>query len=116
MHRSTIRFLAFVVLALLGAPVAMHVVVHDLHDHYERLAMVTLDETGHGEHEHPVVSSPAPQVPNLTRVALPDALTPSAAAVTRSSITTSDRNVFSFGALRIDDDVGLQPLLSTYLI
>lgn len=45
MRRSTVRLLAFAVLALLGAPMAMHVVLHDLHGH------------GH-QHEHaqPVVT------------------------------------------------------------
>jgi hypothetical protein len=31
-------------------------------------------------------------------------------------VASTDRNVLSFGALRMDDDVGLQPLLSTFLI
>lgn len=35
MRRSTVRLSAFFVLALLGAPVAMHVVLHDLHAHHD---------------------------------------------------------------------------------
>ena len=116
MSRSTVRFFAFLVLALLGAPVAMHVVMHDLHDHHEEIAMATVAESGHGDHEHPVVSSAAPQLPDATRVALPVAIVPAATAATWTRVAAIDRNVLSFGAVRMDDDVGLQPLLSTFLI
>lgn len=118
MHRSTVRFFAFVVLALLGAPVAMHVVLHDLHgDHHDHeAAMAGVGESGHGDHEHPLVASPAPQVPSLTRAALPATIVPAATPATWASVAMADRNVLSFGALRTDDDVGLQPLLSTFLI
>lgn len=117
MSRSTVRLFAFVVLALLGAPVAMHVVMHDLHDHHgEHTDDAYEAESGHSDHEHPIVSSAAPQLPDVTRVALPVALVPAATPTTWTSVATSDRNVLSFGALRMDDDVGLQPLLSTFLI
>jgi hypothetical protein len=116
MRRPTIRFFAFVILALLGAPVALHVVLHDLHDHHDEVAVENVEATDHGDHEHPVISSPAPQVPSLTRVALPLAILPAATKATWSIVATIDRNVLSFGALRTDDDVGLQPLLSTFLI
>lgn len=101
--RRSLRFFAVFVLALLGAPVAMHVVVHDLHDH-------------HGDHEHPVVSSPAPEVASVVGVALPIATAPAATPVTWPSIAATDRNIVSHGALRTDNDVGLQPLLATFLI
>lgn len=116
MHRSTVRLLAVFVLALLGAPVAMHVVMHDLHDHHE--AATDGYEAGptHGDHEHPVVSSPGPQMPGLARAALPIVVTTAAAEVTWNRLTTEERNIVSLGALRTDDDVGLQPLLSTFLI
>jgi len=116
MSRSTLRLFAFVVLALLGAPVAMHVVMHDLHDHHGEHADAYEAESGHSDHEHPIVSSPAPQLPDATRVALPVAIVPAAALATWTSVASTDRNVLSFGALRMDDDVGLQPLLSTFLI
>lgn len=116
MSRSTVRFFAFLVLALLGAPVAMHVVMHDLHGHHEEMGPATVDGGGHGDHEHPVVSAPAPEVPSLTRAALPVAAVPAATAATWTRVAAIDRNVLSFGALRMDDDVGLQPLLSTFLI
>lgn len=116
MSRSTVRLLAFVVLALLGAPVTMHVIMHDLHDHHDEAAMAAVAEDGHGDHEHPIVSSSAPQFPDVTRVALPVAIAPAATPATWTSAAPTDRNVLSFGALRMDDDVGLQPLLSTFLI
>jgi hypothetical protein len=116
MSRSTVRLFAFVVLSLLGAPVAMHVVMHDLHDHHGEHADAYEADSGHNDHEHPIVSSPAPQLPDVTRVALPIAIVPAATSAMWTSIATTDRNVLSFGALRMDDDVGLQPLLSTFLI
>jgi hypothetical protein len=116
MSRSSLRFVAFIVLALLGAPVAMHVVMHDLHDHHDEVAEAYGAKTGHSDHEHPIVSSPAPQLPDVTRVTLPVATVPAATAATWTRIASTDRNVLSFGALRMDDDVGLQPLLSTFLI
>jgi len=116
MSRSTLRLFAFVVLALLGAPVAMHVVMHDLHDHHGEHADAYEADSGHSDHEHPIVSSPAPQLPDVTRVALPVATVPAAASATWTTVASTDRNVLSFGALRMDDDVGLQPLLSTFLI
>lgn len=113
MRRSTVRFFAFVVLALLGAPVAMHVILHDLHGHPHQAAAA---QPYHGDHEHPIVSSAGPEVPSLTPAALPVAIAPAATAATWTCSKTTDRNVLSFGALRMDDDVGLQPLLSTFLI
>lgn len=116
MPRSTVRLFAFLVLALLGAPVALHVVMHDLHSHHEEHATAYEHESGHADHEHPIVSSPAPQLPDATRAALPVETVPVGTPATWASIASIDRNVLSLGALRIDDDVGLQPLLSTFLI
>jgi hypothetical protein len=117
MRRSTVRLFAFFVLALLGAPVAMHVILHDLHDHHADHADAALMDRGdHGDHEHPVLGSHAPQVPNLTRAALPHLVTPATLPGTWTRITTAERNVVTFGALRTDTDVGLQPLLATFLI
>lgn len=113
MSRPTLRFFVFVVLALLGAPMAMHVVMHDLHGHHHEEAAMDAD---HGDHEHPVVASPAPRLPDATRVVLPVAVVPAATAATWTSVATTGPNVLSFGAWRLDDDVGLQPLLSTFLI
>jgi hypothetical protein len=115
MRRSTVRIFALFVLALLGAPVAMHVVMHDFHHHHDAHD-ATMIETGHGDHQHPVVSSSGPPMPNLTRTALPLVMTPAALPATWTRVAGARRNVVSQGALRMDDDVGLQPLLSTFLI
>ena len=116
MSRSTLRLVAFVVLALLGAPVAMHVVMHDLHGHHDEHSDAYEAESGHGDHEHPIVSVPAPRFPDATRVTLSVAIVPAATPATWTSVAASGRNVLSSGALRMDDDVGLQPLLATFLI
>jgi hypothetical protein len=115
MRRPTVRILAFFVLALLGAPVAMHVVMHDLHDHHDADAAM-IEHGGHGDHEHPIVGASLPQLPSLTRAALPIATMPAATPATWTVRMTAERNVVAHGALRMDDDVGLQPLLSTFLI
>ena len=117
MPRSTVRILAFFVLALLGTPVAMHIVMHDLHDHHEAAAdAAMLERGGHGDHEHPMVGSPAPQSPSITRAGLPIAATPAVSPATSTRLAAAKRNALSHGAVRMDDDVGLQPLLSTFLI
>jgi hypothetical protein len=117
MRRSTVRILAFFILALLGAPVATHVVLHDLHDHHHaHVDAAMTGHGGHGDHEHPIAGSAAPQSPSLTRVALPMVMTPAAVPVAWTAMTAAERNAVSHGALRMDDDVGLQPLLSTFLI
>lgn len=117
MRRSTVRILAVIVLALLGAPVAMHVVMHDLHHHHDANADAAMvGQGGHGDHEHPIVGSSAPQIRSLTRAALPIGTAPAAVPATWICMATAQRNVVSHGALRMDDDVGLQPLLSTFLI
>lgn len=116
MRRSTVRIFALLVLALLGAPVAMHVVIHDLHDHHDAHADAVMIDTGHGDHEHPIAGSSASPMPGLTRAALPVVTTPAVLPATWSRMATAERNVLSHGALRTDDDVGLLPLLSTFLI
>ena len=95
---------------------AMHVVMHDLHGHHDEHAEATMIDTGHGDHEHPIVSSSAPPMPSLTRAVLPVVTTPAALPATWMRMAAAERNVLSGGALRMDDDVGLQPLLSTFLI
>ncbi len=114
--RSTLRLFASIVLALLGAPVAMHVVVHDLGDHHHEHASASVHQSDHGDHQHPIVSPIAPQVPGVTRVAPAVAIVPARTTVTWAQIITTERNVMSFGASRMDDDVGLQRFLSTFLI
>lgn len=117
MRRSTVRFIALFVLALLGAPVAMHVVLHDLHDHHAEHADAAMIDSGdHSDHEHPIVGSSAPQISSVTRAVLPIVAEPRAELAMLPRVATTERNVLSLGALRIDDDVGLQPLLSTFLI
>jgi hypothetical protein len=117
MRRSIVRILAVFVLVLLGAPVAMHVVLHDLQGHHDAHAdAVLIHDAHHGDHEHPIVASPAPAAMRLTRTALPVALVVAPQPVTPRLASRAPRNVLSLGALRTDDDVGLQPLLSTFLI
>lgn len=117
MNRFRLRTVAVIVLVLLGAPVALHVVMHDLHHgHHDDLAIAFERQTGHGDHEHPVVSSPAPPAPSLVRVALPLEVPRTVTATTWIRIATADRNVRSFGALRMDDDIGLHSLHATFLI
>ena len=94
----------------------MHVVMHDLHDHHDEVAEAYDAKAGHSDHEHPIVSSPAPQLPDVTRLAVRVEIIPAATPATWTSVASTDRNVLSCGALRMDDDVGLQPLLSTFLI
>jgi len=116
MRRQTVRFFALATLALLGAPVVMHVVMHDLHHHAEEHGLAVERDASHGDHEHPIVSSSAPQVPSLTRLALTVFALPAATPATWTNATRVQRNVIAHGALRLDDDVGLHRLLSTFLI
>jgi hypothetical protein len=108
---------AFFVLALLGAPVAMHVVMHDLHTHDGEHADATTDDGDHTDHEHPIVSSSVPQVSSLSRAAQPAIAAPLPEPQRWTSIATDARNVIAHGAIRAtDDDVGLHSLFSSYLI
>lgn len=116
MNRSTIRIVAIAILALFGAPVAMHVVMHDLHSHHGLGAMAFERRSGHHDHEHPIVSSAVPQMPSMAGVAQTIPVPPAAASMTWASTARAERNVVAFGALRTDTDVGLQTLLSTFLI
>jgi hypothetical protein len=115
MNRSTLRGVALAVLALLGTPVAMHVVLHDLHDHHQAPPRTAFAEDDcHGDHEHPVVGSPAPTM--LARSAMTVAVISPVPTLTLVRHSSADRNRVSPGALRLDDDVGLHTLLSTFLI
>ncbi|HET8798330.1 MAG TPA: hypothetical protein VFO89_11620 [Thermoanaerobaculia bacterium] len=111
-----VRLIALCVLALLGAPVAMHLILHDLHDHPASRTEPAMIGGGHDDHEHPVVASPPPQIPSVTRAALPVIPATSVDPAAWVCRKAAGRNALSLGALRIDDDVGLQPLLSTFLI
>lgn len=118
MRRSTLRLFAVVILVLVGAPLAMHVVVHDLrqdHHHDESTQSYAKDED-HSEHEHPIVSSATSRVltPGSTLGPSVGMLTMSPAA--RSHAISGKRDLVSLGALRLDDDIGLQSFLSTFLI
>lgn len=115
MHSPTVRLLAFVVLALFGAPVAIHVVMHDLQGPHEEAPEASGAKAGHSDHEHPIVFASAPGLPTVTCAALP-ATIPATTPATWSRVAAGDRNVLSLGALRMDDDIGLQALLSTFLI
>lgn len=115
MRRKTLQLLAVAVLMILGAPLAMHVVLHDLHGHHDedRHQVLALSGDEHDTHEHPVVASPSSQLPPLTQVELPIEAAPSA---TTPPSPQTERDSLSFRALRLDDDVGLQALFSTFLI
>lgn len=115
MPRSTLRFFAIIVLVLLGAPVAMHVVLHDLHGHDDEATGTYASAADHGDHEHPIVSSPAPTIPGLVQIGLPVAAE-SKTVPLPVGMPGEERNTLTHGALRMDDDVGLQSLLSTFLI
>lgn len=116
MRRSIVR-LTILVLALLGAPLATHVLIHDLGDHPEPHHSPVMDIDGaHGGHEHPVTASSSPQIARAAvtvPVLLPASMTESAEP---APTLARDRNVIAFGALRLDDDVGAQALLSTFRI
>lgn len=117
MKRTTARLLAVLVLALLGAPVALHVVVHDLaghhDDHHDEVAMIS---ALHGDHEHPVVGAASSAAARVIRATLPLADPARSQPMAAIRAANADRNVVAFGALRTDDDVGLHTLLSTFLI
>lgn len=95
----------------------MHVVLHDLHGvhahHHEHADDAALIDEGHGDHEHPL-AAPAPV--RLTRTATAMAILTATQPSARVGVTSAPRNILSHGAVRIDDDVGLLPLLSTFLI
>lgn len=114
MRPTTLRLVAFVVLALLGAPVALHLVLHDLHHPGVQPASACLNHADPADHEHPVVSSGVQQLRAPSRSVEPVIVNPAPASFTSSSRV--ERNTVAHGALRLDDDVGLQPLLSTFLI
>lgn len=121
MCRKTLQAFVIMVLAVLGAPLAMHVVVHDLQDEHEhsdhhegRGSSPAIDFAETPNHEHPVVApastSVQPPVRATLAIASGTALTPPAPAKAR------ERSLLSVRALRLDDDVGLQALLATFLI
>lgn len=114
MARSGVRVIALLVLVLLGAPLATHVIVHDLHEHREAAEPASLDGGDHGDHEHPIVNAPAPA--RIVRSTIEAATVVIATRVTTTILVSEQRNVLSVGALRIDDDVGLHAFLSTFLI
>jgi hypothetical protein len=117
MRRSTLRLLAVLVLALLGAPLALHVVMHDLHAHESGHADAFSSDSAHVEHEHPIVSSPSPRVPGIWQALRPLIPTPLPEPQMRTRAAKDARNVIAHGAiLSTDDDVGLHSLFSTYLI
>lgn len=115
MSRRVLRSVAFLVLALLGAPVAMHVLLHDLHPHGDSAPAAIGEERGHGDHEHPVVSS-APAVTADARTVTTVVTVVPPVSVMLVHRASAHRNRVSPGALRLDDDVGLHTLLSTFLI
>ena len=114
MRSTTVRILAAIILALLGAPVALHVVFHDLHGHKGGTASAGVDLGEHGSHEHPVIASAAPEAVPPTD-ALCSVVVADAPSITFQRVGAV-RNVIAHGAARIDDDVGVQSLLSSFLI
>jgi hypothetical protein len=117
MPRSTVRIFAFFVLALLGAPVAMHVVMHDLLAHEAEHADAAANAGDHTDHEHPIVSASSPQVPGLCRAVQPLIAASLPEPRQWAGIATDARNVIAHGAIHsTDDDVGLHSRFSIYLI
>ena len=118
MRRSTLRFFALVVLAILGAPMAMHVVFHDLHqDHHDDGGgQFYTSGSAHGDHEHPIISPGAPPAPARSTSTQASVEFRTATSVTLSSCVAGNRNIIAFGALRFDNDIGPQSVLSTFLI
>lgn len=115
MRRGASRLFAVIVLSVLGGPLALHFVVHDLH-HAHVLDAEAFEAGAHGNHEHPVVGSSQPQVRHLNRSLLVPATFAQQSTMVVRQILSRERNFIAFGALRLDEDVGLQPLLSTFLI
>jgi hypothetical protein len=114
MRLTRFRATALLVLVLFGGPLAAHVITHDLH-HDENRGTLAWEESGHGTHEHPVLTSAAARVSAALRTVMgrvKGTIVPTVAV----QFTSRPRNVICFGAIRIDDDVGLQALLSTFLI
>jgi len=117
MRRSIHRLLAVVILALLGAPLAVHVVVHDLdQNHHEYSTPSHTSDAEHSDHEHPIVSSATLQVPTLANTQGTREAILSATPAARSGGVSHERDFVALGALRIDDDIGLHSFLSTFLI
>jgi hypothetical protein len=90
--------------------------VHDLHDHHDAHADAAMIEIGHGDHEHPIVGASTPVAVRIVRADLSAVVATAPQSIVSTAVATAERNLLSLGALRIDDDVGLQPLLSTFLI
>lgn len=111
--RRTIRLLAVAVLVLFGAPVVMHVVLHDLHHHEGRSTERAHIETSeHGAHEHPVIGS----ADSSSRVHAPASEIAEFVVIPAPVLRLTARDHVSVGALRLDVDIGVQRLLSTFLI
>lgn len=94
----------------------LHVLVHDLREAHGAADHLEIDGAGHGDHEHPVLSSVQTSAPLRTRFLLPAVAHVAPRVGTWNAIARLQRNVIAFGSLRLDDDVGLQILLSTLLI
>ena len=107
-----------IALLVLCIAVGSHVVLHDLNGAAHSHGTAHVPHQEH-EHDHPVTAKLAAQyVVTLSSVSMTE-LVPFDATVSDllpSSTTLSIRNVVSPGALRSDEDVGLQSLLSTWLI
>jgi hypothetical protein len=119
MRQKTLQAVAIAILALLGAPLAMHVVLHDLHhehgDHHrDHDAGMNVEPTGHSDHDHPVIASSPAAHPAPARTFVATVIPPFASASAAGEAL--DRSLVSVPALRLDNDVGLQALFSTFLI
>lgn len=115
--RTPLRLIALIVLVLLGAPLIMHVVMHDLHhDDHEGEAGHADGNAEHSDHEHPIVTSGPHQVPSHCAEVTASLNFATAPVVSRVRLLTDERNTVALGAVRIDEDTGLQSLLSTFLI
>lgn len=95
----------------------MHVVMHDLHhDDHEGETGHADQNAEHSDHEHPIVPSAPLQVPVHSATVTASVDLGTAFSVSRVNLLTDERNTVALGAVRIDEDTGLQSLLSTFLI
>lgn len=114
MLRSVVR-LTILVLAVFGAPIATHLLIHDLVDHSHPAHAAELEAGEHAGHEHPVTVAARPHVAaSLITVPPMSALLPASPRIREGA--DGIRNIMAAGALRLDDDVGAQALLSTFRI
>ena len=104
-----------VILVTLGAPLVMHVVMHDLHaDPHQTMDLSFASDHERGGHEHPLIASASTRMPAFVRIATTSAQIATDVSPSLARSMADLRNVIAPGA--VDDDTGLQSLLSTLLV